>query len=65
MPYKGYALGFTGFVLERDVLGHLADLQQKGYPYDIVQLRWAVGSDNGPADESVSNVVKKWRTRRT
>jgi alpha-mannosidase len=62
-PYWGYALGF-GPWRDRDLAKHLpehlAQLEQKGYPYDIVQLRWAVGSDNGPADEKLSDVVKNW-----
>ena len=29
-----------------------------GYPYDIVQLRWNVGGDNGPPDATLPDVVK-------
>ncbi len=39
---------------------HLAELERKGYPYDIVHLRWNVGGDNGPPDETLSGVVKNW-----
>ena len=56
VPYKGYALGHpsVGFKLERDLPKRLAQLEKMGYPYDVVQLRWNVGGDNGPPDADAS-----------
>jgi hypothetical protein len=30
------------------ILSYLDELEQRGYPYDLVQLRYNIGSDNGP-----------------
>ncbi len=60
VPYKGYALGHTGYKLDRQLPERLAQLDQAGYPYDIVQLRWNIGGDNGPPDATLPEVVKKW-----
>ena len=46
-----------------DLPEHLAELEKKGYPYDIVQLRWNVGGDNGPPDATLSDVVKNWNAK--
>jgi hypothetical protein len=62
IPYKGYAVGHPGihFDWDKEIPAHLARLEKKGYPYDIVQLRWNVGGDNGPPDEKLSDRVKEW-----
>ena len=33
------------------------------YPYDIVQLPYTVGGDNGPPDPNLSDFVKRWNER--
>ncbi len=65
VPYKGYALGHpsVGFKLERDLPKRLAQLEKMGYPYDVVQLRWNVGGDNGPPDATLPDVVKNWNAK--
>jgi len=61
VPYKGYAVGHPGqFKWEEGLPAHIARLEKNGYPYDIVQLRWNVGGDNGPPDETLSDRVKQW-----
>jgi len=60
VPYKGYALGHTGYRLDRQLTEHLTQLEQANYPYDIVQLHWNVGGDNGPPDTTLSELVKQW-----
>ncbi len=61
-PYYGYALGHTidkiTDAFERD----LKQLEEKGYPYDMVQMRWSKG-DNGPADERVMQQVRDWNAK--
>ena len=63
MPFKGYSLGISGFKLDQQLPEHLAQLERKGYPYDIVQLQWCVGSDNGPPDAALPDVVKNWNAK--
>lgn len=42
------------------VLNFLSELDQKKYPYDMVQLRYTVGNDNGPPDETMPDFIKQW-----
>jgi len=62
-PFMGYAIGMTGYKLEQQLPEHLAQLERKGYPYDIVQLQWCIGSDNGPPDASLPDLVKNWNAK--
>jgi hypothetical protein len=64
IPYFGYAFGHVhqsdvGKVLPQ----HLVELERKGYPYDMVELRWCVGGDNGPPDAGLSDMVKNWNAK--
>ena len=38
VPYMGYALGHTGYRLDKQLPERVAQLEKAGYPYDIVQL---------------------------
>ena len=60
LPYKGYALGHTGYKLNEQLPDRLKQLEDKGYPYDVVQLRWNVGGDNGPPDQTLPDLVRRW-----
>jgi hypothetical protein len=46
------------------ILSYLDELEQRGYPYDLVQLRYNIGSDNGPPDAGLSDFVRDWNERR-
>ena len=46
-----------------EVYRYLDDLEQKDYPYDMLMLRYAIGSDNGPPDPTLSDAVKYWNER--
>jgi hypothetical protein len=43
-----------------DVLEYVRELTDAGYPYDIVQVRYTIGGDNGPVDPSLPDAVKAW-----
>lgn len=45
------------------ILRHLSELEDQGYPYDLVQLRYTVGNDNGPPDETMPDFIKEWNER--
>ena len=65
LPYKGYALAHEnvgGYKLEQ-LPELLAKLEKKGYPYDILHLRWQIAADNGPPDASLPDVVKRWNSK--
>lgn len=42
------------------ILKFLSELESQSYPYDLVQLRYTVGNDNGPPDETMPDFIKKW-----
>ena len=58
-PYFGYAYGHTVDLLPEAVQRDLKHLEEIGYPYDLVQVRWSKG-DNGSADERVMDQVRQW-----
>ncbi len=60
LPYKGYHLAHRQKDLAHVLPGIIARLEKSGYPYDVVQLRWSVGGDNGPPDVKLPGVVKDW-----
>ena len=35
-------------------------LETANYPYDMVQVRYNIGSDNGPPDPGIADFVKSW-----
>lgn len=61
MNHQGYAVGFIyGEDLLRYIPQALAELEERGFPYDITYIRWAVGGDNGHPDATLSDVVRDW-----
>lgn len=42
------------------IKGYLNSLEKSGYPYDTVLIRYNIGSDNGPPDPNVSQIVEEW-----
>ena len=61
-PYFGYAFGHTMDKLPDAVQKDLKQLEESGYPYDLVQVRWSKG-DNGSADERVMQQVRDWNAQ--
>jgi hypothetical protein len=65
---EGYSLFHTGLgfknlrnkLTEAPVFEYLSRLEERGYPYDIASLRYNIGSDNGPVDPRLPDVVKRW-----
>ena len=63
---EGYSLFHTGLAytsirkrLQEDlVFGYMAKLAEKKYPYEEVMLRYNIGSDNGPVDETLPQAVQ-------
>jgi hypothetical protein len=44
----------------RGILDYLEELSQAGYPYDVVQVNYTVGGDNGPPDAELPDAVRRW-----
>jgi hypothetical protein len=53
----------TGAASDRSrdaVLDYMKALADSGYPYDMVQVRYTIGGDNGPVDPELPDFVKRW-----
>ncbi|MBN1294555.1 MAG: glycoside hydrolase [Candidatus Latescibacteria bacterium] len=66
IPRHGYSwfhdwiLGNIKKAGSEPILGYLDELNDQKYPYEIVQLRYTVGADNGPPDPDLPEFVKTW-----
>ncbi|MCX6271909.1 MAG: hypothetical protein NTU44_11935 [Bacteroidetes bacterium] len=63
---KGYSLFHRGSLAKTDgspVLDYLSELKARDYPYDMVQLRYTVGGDNGYPDSLLPAYVRDWNER--
>jgi hypothetical protein len=68
---EGYSLFHTGLAysairkrLQEDLIfGYMNTLARDHYPYPEVMLRYNIGSDNGPVDETLPQAVKEWNEK--
>ena len=60
---EGYSFFHSGRLDSSKLFGYLKRLGDSEYPYDIVQLRYSIGGDNGPPDPKLSEYVKDWNEK--
>ncbi|BDD05434.1 glycoside hydrolase family 38 N-terminal domain-containing protein [Aureibacter tunicatorum] len=68
---KGYSYFHTGLgfkelkvsLTESTVFDYILELEKRPYPYDIVTLRYNIGSDNGPVDPTLSDAIANWNEK--
>ena len=68
---KGYSWFHTGLgylrlnkrLQETPIFLYLSELEITNYPYDIIAVRYNIGSDNGPPDPQLSQTVKAWNEK--
>ena len=66
IPYKGYALSHLEEKLTpKFVETYMAQLEKKGYPFDLAHVRWSGQGDNARPDPSICEFVKDWNARHT
>jgi alpha-mannosidase len=58
--FHGLNMGSLSFEKRQPIFDYLRELADSGYPYDMVQVRYTTGGDNGPPDPNLSDFVKKW-----
>jgi hypothetical protein len=69
MAGKGYSwfhdwiLGRARHGLAHHFYRYMRELEESDYPYEIVQLRYTIGTDNGPTDPGLSDFVREWNAR--
>ena len=62
--YSWFHTGRTGEKLtEKRFEDYIQELNQKNYPYEIVEIRYNVGADNGPPQPDLSDAVRAWNQR--
>ncbi len=47
----------------KPVVDYITQLMEKNYPYDMLQLRYTIKSDNGPPDPNLASFVKEWNEK--
>jgi hypothetical protein len=47
----------------KKIAAYLDELAANNYPYEMVQWRYNVVSDNGPIDSTISDFVKQWNEK--
>ncbi len=68
---KGYSWFHTGLgfsrlenkLHEKMIFEYMGELAESNYPYDIVGVRYNIGSDNGPPDPGLPDAVREWNKR--
>ncbi|MHC4728039.1 MAG: glycoside hydrolase family 38 N-terminal domain-containing protein, partial [Planctomycetota bacterium] len=60
---EGYSFFHRGRLDSSKLLSYLKRLGDSEYPYDMVQLRYSIGGDNGPPDPKLSEYVKEWNEK--
>jgi hypothetical protein len=61
--FHGWVIGKAGEGTTQHTFEYLNALDDGGYPYDMVQLRYTIVSDNGPTDPGLSDFVRSWNAR--
>ncbi len=60
---EGYSFFHSGRLDSSKLFSYLKRLSDSEYPYDMVQLRYSIGGDNGPPDPKLSEYVKDWNEK--
>ena len=58
--WHGTAQGAVKELGSEKIAAYLRELDEKEYPYEIVQWRYNIVADNGPTDSTISDFVKNW-----
>jgi len=61
--YASFHEGDLSRLGDEKLMRLLRKLDDNGYPYEIVQLPYTVGGDNGPPDPDLPGFVKRWNER--
>jgi hypothetical protein len=61
--YSSFHEGDLTRLGDEKVLKLMRKLDDSGYPYEILQLPYTIGGDNGPPDPNLSDFVKEWNER--
>lgn len=61
---EGYSWFHHGRIEDDErILLHIEKLVDRGYPYDVLQVRYSIGGDNGPPDRGLCDYVRNWNDK--
>jgi alpha-mannosidase len=60
---EGYSFFHSGRLDGGRLFDYLNRLGESEYPYDMIQLRYSIGGDNGPPDPDMSDFVRDWNQK--
>ncbi len=61
--FHSWSIGNISHAGGTAVLNFLDELEDQKYPYDMVQLRYNIGNDNGPPDPDMPEFFKQWNEK--
>lgn len=61
--WHGNAPGAVFYSGAKKIAAYLNELAAAHYPYEIIQWRYNIVSDNGPIDTTISDFVKQWNEK--
>ncbi|HSD27097.1 MAG TPA: hypothetical protein VLL75_07305, partial [Vicinamibacteria bacterium] len=61
--FHGAYVGRASDAATQGILDYARELDERGYPYEMVQVRYTVGGDNGPVDPNLPGFVAGWNER--
>jgi len=60
---EGYSLFHSGRLSGGRLFEYLKRLEAADYPYDMLQVRYSIGGDNGPPDPDLADYVRDWNAK--
>ncbi len=61
--FHGLAAGSVPDLVELELLDLARELTRKAYPFELAQVRYTIGGDNGPVDRDLPAFVRAWNER--
>ena len=61
--WHGNAPGAIFYSGAKKIAAYMNELAAEHYPYEIIQWRYNIVSDNGPIDTTISDFVKQWNEK--
>jgi len=58
--FHGLNMGNLDADKSKPILDYCRELAAADYPYDMVQVRYTIGGDNGPPDPNLPDFIKTW-----
>ncbi|MBN2131052.1 MAG: hypothetical protein JW741_16235 [Sedimentisphaerales bacterium] len=60
---EGYSLFHSGQLNSDTLFEYLDRLERAKYPYDMLQIRYSIGGDNGPPDPGLADFAREWNEK--